>query len=260
MIINKNNKSNDRSKIYRNTFVVLCILQSAGLIVFILSMLFLAQLSRSGASGTEFFALGLFITLVPAVVAVAFVNMLGLPFYLVKYKPRGKELISGILSLLISVIIVTFGAYNFYQIKYAIPNKINNQYEQSINKVQENEQESAEKYNATTKSKDDALSLLQNCRVDYFIGQTEGEDGISSATDKNTKSWLEKAEKSKTGIEILENSPSTYIFASSSATLELQDTVREFRDTCYENKKIYIIIGDWVESEYPLGTWTRVKL
>ena len=76
--------------------------------------------------------------------------------------------------------------------------------------------------------------------------------------DGNTKSWLEKAEQSSSGIEISEESAS-YVFVSKSMTAELQDTARQLRQSCYDTKKLYITIDDWIETEYPAGQWTRVQ-
>lgn len=103
-------------------------------------------------------------------------------------------------------------------------------------------------------SKDEAITYMQSCKTDYFVGYTD----VNLVKDTNTKSWLDKAEKSTTGIEISEGSTS-YVFASKSMTQELQDSARLFRSSCYGSKKLYVAIDDWIETEYPLGKWTRVK-
>ncbi len=105
------------------------------------------------------------------------------------------------------------------------------------------------------KTKDEVMSFMQNCKADYFIGYTD----ISLVKDANTKSWLDNAEKSTTGIEILEDPLNSYVFTSKAMTIELQDVARQFRQSCYNTKKLYITIDDWLETEYPAGVWTRVK-
>ena len=106
------------------------------------------------------------------------------------------------------------------------------------------------------KTVDDAVALLQSCAVDYFVGQTSSS---YVPKDDSTKQWLSKAQQSSTGITILENSPKTYVFASVAQTTALQDKARQFRQACYDKKKLYISIDGWIETEYPVGTWTKVK-
>lgn len=105
------------------------------------------------------------------------------------------------------------------------------------------------------KTKEEAISFMQNCKADYFVGYTD----INLVKNSSTKSWLDKAEQSSTGIEISEGSPKSYVFASKAMTTALQDTARQFRQSCYNTKKLYITIDDWIETEYPQGKWTRVK-
>lgn len=346
---------------WRYFFIILGILQALGVSIFFLIIMWAAQQSKAGVSGTEFIALILFVTLVPAVGILAFINLIGLPIYIAKHRPHGKGLVFSILSLVISVILALYGAYSVYQMQ-AIPKRYS---EQSRQKDEQREQEFAaanakpeitkeeaiqllktcklkgfyytnqnkaedhgslkfpsaetsstgivlvkadgepyrisiadklipelvpiareaqktcvnpqfwhdgtyEQYkdgkwyfknevvNSTQsgKTKEEAISFMQSCKVDYFVGTT---GDLSLAKDSNTKSWLSSAEKSSTGIAILENSPQTYVFASKSMTAELQDTVKQFRQSCYNKKKLLITIDDWIETEYPLGTWTRVK-
>ncbi|QQS19808.1 hypothetical protein IPL85_06120 [Candidatus Saccharibacteria bacterium] len=105
------------------------------------------------------------------------------------------------------------------------------------------------------KSKEEAISFMQNCKADYFVGYTD----INLVKDSSTRAWLDKAEKSTTGIEISEGSPKSYVFASKSMTTALQDTARQFRQSCYSKKKLYITIDNWIETEYPQGNWTKVN-
>ncbi|MFZ1301707.1 MAG: hypothetical protein WAQ27_04025 [Candidatus Microsaccharimonas sp.] len=106
----------------------------------------------------------------------------------------------------------------------------------------------------TGKTKDEAISLMQSCKVDYFVGYTGSIDAIKEA---NTRSWLTNAEKSTTGIEVSDDSSMTYIFASKAMTADLQAAARQYRQSCYDTKKLYITIDNTIETEYPIGTWTR---
>jgi len=105
------------------------------------------------------------------------------------------------------------------------------------------------------KTKDDAISFMQGCKADYFVGYTD----INLVKDSNTKSWLDKAEQSSGGVQISEGSPKSYVFASKALTTELQDKARQFRQACYSKKKLYITVDNYIETEYPAGKWTKVK-
>ncbi len=106
----------------------------------------------------------------------------------------------------------------------------------------------------TGKTRDEVLSFMKSCKTDYFVGYAD----LSLVKDANTQAWLEKAEKSTTGLEISEDGTRTYVFASKLMTTELQDTARDFRTSCYNTKKLYISVDNWIETEYPTGKWTRV--
>lgn len=343
---------------WRYFFVVLGVLQALGVAVFFLIMFWAIQQAKAGVSGTEFIDLILFVTRVPAVGIIALINLIGLPIYMRKFKPHGKGLVLAVISLVISVILFLYGAYSVYQLRVVVPRQIDELSEQSRKDSEQREQEfaadnanpeitkeeaitllqscklkgfyytkEAEKEHGTSpatsangvvltkidgepyrisiadrlvdelvpiareaqktcggpqfwhdgsyeqfkdgswyfkgevvnntqsgKTKEEAISFMQDCKADYFVGYTD----IGLVKDSNTKSWLEKAEQSNSGIEISEGSTS-YVFVSKSMTAELQDTARQFRQSCYNTKKLYITIDDWIETEYPAGQWTRVK-
>lgn len=353
---------NKKPSKWRYFFIVLGVLQIAGVFLFFLVMFWASQQARLGVSGTEFIALFLFITVVPVIGLIALINLIGLPLYMRRHKPHGKGLIFTILSLVISAVLVLYGGYSFYQTRVVAPRYMNELSEQSRLKSQQRQQEFAaanakpeitkeqaiellktcklkgfyytnqtdksdptnggwgelsttgvvltnvdgkpyrisiadklipelvpvareaqrtcvnpqfwhdgtyEQYkdgkwyfkgevvNTTRsgKTKDEVIAFMQSCKADYFVGYTD----MNLVKDGNTKSWLDKAEQSSTGIEISETISVGYVFASEAMTAELQDTARLFRQSCYNKKKLYITIDDWVETEYPAGKWTRVK-
>ncbi len=341
---------------WRYVFIVLGILQLGGVGLFVGAMIWASIQAGNGVSGTEFLALILFVTLVPAVGFVALLNFVGLPIYMLKQKPKGKGLVFGIISLVISALLMAYAGYTAFQMFVVFPSAMNDRAAESRIRAEEYEaervkasyeitQEEAirllqscslkgfyytdqtdkdaggwgelstsgvvvtevddkpyrisiadrlipemvpiareaqktcanpqfwhdgnyEQYkdgkwyfgtqvvNATQsgKTKDEALAFMQGCKADYFVGYTD----ISRVKDANTKTWLDKAEKSTTGIEISEDAKS-YVFVSKSMTMELQNAARQFRSSCYGAKKLYVTIDDWIETEYPMGTWTRVK-
>lgn len=350
--------ANQKPSKWRYFFIVIGILQAAGVALFLLVMLWAAQQAKSGVSGTEFIALILFVTVVPVVAVISLINLIGLPIYMRKQKLHGKRLIFAIISLAISALLVLYGAYNVYGLT-VYPKKLS---EESRQKSEQRQQEFAaanakpeitkeeaiqllktcklkgfyytnqtdksdpanggwgelsstgvvltkvdgqpyrisiadklipelvpiareaqktcggpqfwhdgtyEQYkdgrwyfkgevvNSTQsgKTKEEAISFMQSCKADYFVGYTD----INLVKDSSTKSWLNKAEQSSSGIEISEGSPKSYVFASKAMTTALQDTARQFRQSCYSTKKLYITIDNWIETEYPAGKWTRAN-
>lgn len=124
---------NQKPSKWRYFFIVLGILQIAGLAIFFLFMAWVIQRSKAkpDISGIEFIDLIVFITLVPAIGLIAFINLVGLPLYMRRHKPQGKWLVFSIISLVVSAMLALFGAYNIYQFWFAIPNNAENLYQQS---------------------------------------------------------------------------------------------------------------------------------
>ncbi|TAH33483.1 MFS transporter [Candidatus Saccharibacteria bacterium] len=346
---------------WRYLFIVLGILQAVGVAICVFGSIWASRQAKAGVSGTEFFGLFLLVTVVPATVIVAFMNLVGLPIYLVKHRPRGKGLVFAIVSLAISALLALYGCFAVYQL-YAAPHRYEAEYQQkseqrdrefaAANTKPEITKEEAISllkncslkgfyYTGQTKSESlqgvlfpaaetssngvvlvkvdgkpyrisiadrlipelvpiareaqktctnpqfwhdgtyeqfkdgkwyfnnqianpmetgkteqEVLSLLQSCKVDYFVGYT---GDLSVEKEESTKAWLQKAEKSDTGLETSENAPKTYVFASKAMTAKLQNTARQLRQTCYDVRKLYITIDDTIETEYPVGTWTKVK-
>lgn len=360
----KNSGRNEQSSVrkpskWRYFFITLGILQALGITLFLVVMFWAVRQAKTGVSGTEFIALFLFVTVVPAVAIISLINLIGLPIYLVKHKPNGKGLFFSIVTLVISVLLFLYGAYSFYGLTVYPRKKSEESRQKNIQEQKEFAEANAnpeitkdeaivllkacklkgfyytnqtdksdpanggwgelsstgvvltkvdgqpyrisiadrliselvpiareaqktcrgpqfwhdgtyEQYkdgkwyfkgevvNSTQqagKTKEEAISFMKECRADYFVGYTN----INLVKDENTKSWLNKAEASASGVEISESSSKTYVFASKSLSVELQDSARQYRQSCYNTKKLYITIDDWIETEYQTGTWTRVK-
>lgn len=346
----------------RDFFIFLGVFQVLGVAGFFSTMTVLAIESKAGQSGLEFLALPLFIIMIPAIVIVAGVNLIGLPFYIRYQKPRGRNLALFVLSFLISCTLFFGGAYFTYQQYTSVNHIIDESNRKSAQSDREYAIANADSeitkeqaidllqtcklrdfyYTAQTvkndpsrggwgelsstgvvlmklggkpdaisiadqlipelvpiardaqrkcygpgfwhdgsreELKDDvwyfkgqvvngsehiltrenAISYMQSCQVDYFVGQTDHTDGSGETNSESTKEWLAKAQKSSTGIAFLESSPKTYIFTSRAMTADLQAVARQFRQSCHDSRKLYITIDDSVETEYPAGTWVRVK-
>ena len=169
---------------WRYFFVVLGILQALGVAVFFLIMFWAIQQAKAGVSGTEFIGLILFVTLVPAVGIIALINLIGLPIYMRKFKPRGKGLVLAVVSLVISVILFLYGAYSVYQLRVAVPRQIDELSEQSRKDSEQREQEFAADNANPEITKEEAIKLLQSCKLKgfYYTKEADKEHGTSPAT------------------------------------------------------------------------------
>ena len=99
---------------FTDFFIALGVLQVLGVCLFLLVMTDLVQKAKDGASGTEFIALIVYITIVPTVGFAALINLIGLPIYIVKHRPRAVGLVVSVLSLLISLGLFLFAVNVFY--------------------------------------------------------------------------------------------------------------------------------------------------
>lgn len=105
-------------------------------------------------------------------------------------------------------------------------------------------------------TKEKALSLLAECKVDFFIGT----NGDLSSFDPTTKDWLERTAQMPSGVQIVENAPKTYVFASMPLTAELQDAAREARQSCSGERTLYVRIDKLIEIQNPDGSWGTTTL
>lgn len=347
-----------RQSKWRYLFRALSIFQFAGIGLFLLVMIWASAQAKAGVSGTEFIALILFVTVVPAVALISLIKLIGLPIYIAKAKPHGKSLTASIVSLAISAMLVLYGGFNAYAM-YVLPRQLSQKSTQRFEQQQKDfaaanahpeitkdeaiqllescqlkgfyytnqtdkhdpamggwgelsstgvvltkvdgkpyrisiadklipelvpiareaqskcggpqfwHDGSYEQFHdgnwyfgnqvvssaAPGKTKADAISFMQSCKADYFVGYTD----INLVKDLSTREWLQKAEQSSSGIEISDTGSKTYVFASKAMTTELQDMARQYRQSCYNTRKLYVAIDNWIETEYPKGSWTRVN-
>jgi Tfp pilus assembly protein PilE len=167
-----------RSK-WRFFFIFLGVLQAAGVGLFFFVMMWAVAQAKSGVSGTEFIALILFMTLVPAVGVVALINLIGLPIYMIKRKPHGMGLILCIISLIISLILALYGAYTVYQMQVAVPQQSR---EAEANMEKESKARDQQFANDNAKpeiTKAEAIELINSCQIKgfYYTDQTDKENG-----------------------------------------------------------------------------------
>lgn len=112
--VSQDQKPSKWRRFFTDLFIALAILQVLGAGLFLLVMTDVAQQAKDGASGTEFVAILVYLTIVPAVGFAALINLIGLPIYMVKRRPRAVGLILGVLSLLISLGLFLFAVNVFY--------------------------------------------------------------------------------------------------------------------------------------------------
>jgi hypothetical protein len=209
---------------WRYFFIVLGIIQAIGVAIFFFVMTWAIQQAKAGVSGTEFIGLIVYVTLVPAVGLVAFINLVGLPIYMAKHKPHGKGLVFGILSLLVSVILALYGAYSVYQFRVAAPKQIKQLSQQSQQKIQATQQQFATDNAKPEITKVEAIQLLQSCQLKGFY--------YTKQTDKEGGNW---GELSSTGIVLTKIDGKPYrISIADKLVPELVPIARTAQKTCGE--------------------------
>lgn len=164
---------------WRYFFIVLGVLQALGVVLFFLVITWAIRQAKAGVSGTEFIGLIIYATLVPGVGLVALINLIGLPIYMVKRKPKGKGRLFSVLSLLISLGLFLYGANSVYQLRVAVPKQ-----EKAISdQLQQQSEAQDRQYQAQNANPEiteaDAIQLLQTCKLKgfYYTNQTSKDDG-----------------------------------------------------------------------------------
>jgi hypothetical protein len=214
--------SDQKPSKWRYFFIVLGVLQAVGVGIFFLVMTWAIQQAKTGVSGTEFIGLIINVTLVPAVGLIAFINLVGLPIYLARYRPHGKGLILSILSLLVSVVLALYGAYSVYQFRIALPKHVNQLSQQSQQKAQAQEQQFATDNAKPEITKDQAIILLKNCQLSGFY--------YTAQTDKESGNW---GELSSTGVVLTKIDGKPYrISIADKLVPELVPIARQAQKTC----------------------------
>lgn len=200
---------------WRYFFIVLGILQLLGVGFFISVMA-----SIGGKTGSEFIALALFATIVPVVGLIGFINIIGLPIYMAKHKPRGKGLVFSVLSLLLSTALALYAADTVYQFLVVAPADI----KQSQQKIQAQQQKFVADNTTPEITKEQAINLLQTCQLKgfYYTNQTD--------KDKTGGGW---GELSTTGVVLTKIDGKPYrISIANRLVSELVPVARQAQKTC----------------------------
>jgi len=201
---------------WRYLFIVLGILQALGVALF-----FAIMASIGGQTGSEFIALLLFVTLVPGLAILALINLIGLPIYMAKQKPKGKGLVFSIISLVISVVLFLYGAYTVYQFQVAARHASTLSL-QTQQKIQEKQLQYTLDNVKPEITKDEAIQLLQSCSLKgfYYTAQTTRDGG----------NW---GELSTTGVVLTKVDGVPYRISIADRLIpELVPIAREAQKTC----------------------------
>ncbi len=227
---------------WRYFFILLGILQILGVVLFFMVMTWAAQKAKEGLSGTEFVALFLYATLVPATGLIALVNLIGLPIYIAKHKPHLIGLISSIISLLISAVLALYGGYTIYQMQVAFPKQEKEFFEQHQKEYEQQKQQFAADNAKPEITKDEAIELLRTCQIYgfYYTNQTSRDNG----------GW---GELSSTGIVLTKVDGRPYrISIADRLVSELVPIAREAQKTCGWPQFWY---NNHYEQKQADGTW-----
>lgn len=160
-------------------FITLASYQVLGVGIF-----FLMMASISGQTGSEFVALMLYATLVPTIALISLINLVSLPIYLFRYQPRGKRLALGIFSLLVSLLIFSYGAFSLYQTRVALPQ----QFDELSNRDK----------SANSLSLPESIAKIQNCEVESLIILKNGGSypALLNIKSQETNAYVSKADLS----------------------------------------------------------------
>lgn len=207
---------------WRYVFIVTAILQILGIAGFFSIMQSAVEVGQSGASGSEFIALIAF-AMVPFLGLFALINLIGLIIYTIKRTPRSVlGWVSVVVSLLLSTILMLWGAYILYQMRIVVPaqeNVAEQQHERAY-------KEAADRFardNANPEiTKDEAITLLKTCQLSGFY--------YTNQTDRDNGDW---GELSSTGVVLtkIEGKPFRISIADKLAP-ELIPIAREAQRTC----------------------------
>jgi hypothetical protein len=227
---------------WRYFFIFLGAVQLLGVALFLLIITQAIQDANAGVSGTEFIALILYVTLVPVIGIVAFINLIGLPIYLVKNRPSSKGLIYSVLSIIFSLILTLYGAYNFYELRIALPAQ-----EKKHSEIYKKESEARDKQFAEDNAKpeitkEEAISLLKNCKLKGFY--------YTHQTSKDNGGW---GELSSTGVVLTKIDGMPYRISIADRLIpDLVPIAREAQKTCGGPQ--FWHNGSY-EQKQPDGTW-----
>jgi len=201
---------------WRYFLIVLGILQALGIALFLSIMA-----GIGGQTGSEFIALLLFVTLVPVLGILALINLIGLPRYMAKQKPKGKALIFSIISLLISLLLFAYGAYTVYQLQVAARH-VSTVSSQSQQKIQDKQLQFAVDNAKPEITKDEAIQLLKSCSLKGFY--------YTAQTDRDGGGW---GELSTTGVVLTKVDGVPYRISIADKLIpELVPIAREAQKTC----------------------------
>ncbi len=98
----------------RHVFTVFGALQLIGVVLFMLALLFATQWSGEGSGGLQLMLVVILFVSLPIVGVLALINLISLPIFMVKHKAHGFGQAFRIISLIVSLAIVVYGAFTFY--------------------------------------------------------------------------------------------------------------------------------------------------
>jgi len=197
------------------------------------ALFFLLFLAIGGKPGSEFIGIFFEITIVPIIGVAALINLIGLPIYFSKKRPRGKSRLFLFIAFLISIVLFFFiaiGAYGFVT-AFRSEKMIATQQEKLVE--EENKQydkEFAAENPRPERSKEEAIQLIQSCVVEKLFYAYQ---------NNNNRQSGEWGELSSTGavVTVIDGKPSMMSIADRLVP-ELLPIAQEAQKTCNGNPDI----------------------
>lgn len=178
--VKKSTPSTNKPSKWLYLFISIGVLEAAVVALWLLAILWLS--GQTGDAGMGWgLVLGLLLpTVFMGAALVAIINVIGLPIYMLRRKPRGKWLVLSVMALVISLVPLLIGGRNAYTLYVSIP-------ADSQKHEQEWQQELLWKYGEVRKeignsreiTKEYAVEMLQSCQIGalFYTSQTSEADG-----------------------------------------------------------------------------------
>lgn len=207
---------------WRYLFITLGAVQVLGVVGYLAVIALAVQQAQVGVSGTEFIGILLEVMVLPVIGLVALVNLISLPIFLLRTRPRGKTLSLSVASLVVSFLLVGYAGYAAYQTYILLPLQ-QKASEQEFAEHMAQEQRQFDEDNAKPEiTKDEAIQLLRSCQIQGFY--------YTAQTDKSNGGW---GELSSTGVVLTKINGKPYRISIADRLIpELVPVAREAQKSC----------------------------
>lgn len=237
-------KKRDRSST-STLFIVLGILQALGVGIILSLVLWAIYHGEKATVPLGYFFLYLHTNLIPFLAILAFINLVGLPIYLIRRKPRVRGWVLSALSLIVSAVIASYSVYLLYNLLVVLPKESQEHVARLERAAEERDRQFAADNVKPEITKEEAIAILKTCQLNYFY--------YTKQTDRENGQW---GELSSTGVVLIKREGQPYTLSiAKKHEAQLVPIAREAQQTCGDGP-VFWYDGDY-ESQRQDGTWFR---